>query len=595
MHDPRPMPIVENLSPDAVLDLEVLGDLELTTYVPIGGIDPDKDEVSIYPNWRGCGASGAVFDDCNSMVPLDKDELKDQGMPVTFDNSLLKSLDQGWVFYSYTLEINGALTKESDRRFFYVGKRPQPIALLPVAQVRGAHNLHIDAASIADTYFTAVVLPYENMTVGDVVTFVWQGYSSTGTARPVKSMPLELEKEQVGQALEFDILKAELSFIKDGKAETSYFITYADNTKPVTSSLVQTYNIKATTEPLLPAIEIPGVVGYLDPSQYTEGVKLSIPNYSSIQAGDHIVIYGRAPREGSANIVIPVDASIVGRGSFYAVLEHQWLVNNIGYDVVLSYQFSRWGAASSSQPLQVTISKERKLTERPHVPRATAGEVGEGEMAANIAVNGIEIKVPDDVELFPTDSMHVRLNEPGEPGYFLGENNPGDQRTFVVPMPAVAPNIGKQIKVYYHVTPVGTSLPLVSPHYTLTVLDLNSDEVAAPICTRPATSGNLSKQAVITAGGAQFTQRQFMYFQEGMWVKLYARVNGIKTYFRGSADQGQQVSNAEFTAGYLIIDIDKEYIQNITINGRLEVGAEISFDGGLVYKLFNVVSLTIVA
>ena len=168
------------------------------------------------------------------MVPLDRDQVKPEGMPVSITNLLLKSLDQGWVFYSYSFEINGTRTEESARRFFYVGKRPQKVALLPVAQVRGAHDLHIDADTISDNFLTVVVLPYENMTAGDVVTFLWQGYTATGTARPVIKSVIELVKEQVGQPLEFTVQKGQVTIIKNGKAEISYSIAYADDTRPVT-------------------------------------------------------------------------------------------------------------------------------------------------------------------------------------------------------------------------------------------------------------------------------------------------------------------------------------------------------------------------
>ena len=53
------------------------------------------------------------------------------------------------------------------------------------------------------------------MTVGDVVTFVWQGYRPDGTARPVVEMATELLKEHVGQVLEFEVLKNHLTVIKD--------------------------------------------------------------------------------------------------------------------------------------------------------------------------------------------------------------------------------------------------------------------------------------------------------------------------------------------------------------------------------------------
>ncbi|MQT39535.1 hypothetical protein GHO45_01125 [Pseudomonas sp. FSL R10-0765] len=93
---------------------------------------------------------------------------------------------------------------------------------------------------------------------------------------------------------------------------------------------------------------------------------------------------------------------------------------------------------------------------------------------------------------------------------------------------------------------------------------------------------------------AEFTQNKFMFFQAGLWVKVYASVSGVKTYFRGTALQGVQVSSEETVEEKLIISINKDYVNGIAINNKMVVGAEISFDGGEEYKQFDTVSLTVV-
>jgi hypothetical protein len=107
------------------LDLDQLGSRNLVTHVYFPGIEAAKGGF-IYPNWRGCTPAGDAVDNANNAWPIN-DTLGPEGLPIEFPNALLKSLDQGWVFYSYSVRLPGdpmpGPDDESRRLFFYVGVR----------------------------------------------------------------------------------------------------------------------------------------------------------------------------------------------------------------------------------------------------------------------------------------------------------------------------------------------------------------------------------------------------------------------------------------------------------------------------------------
>ncbi|WCM49876.1 hypothetical protein OH720_23235 [Pseudomonas sp. WJP1] len=117
----------------------------MTTHVHFPGIEQARGG-KIFPRWWGCNAQGEAGDnDPTEEWPIDG-VLEPDGRPVTFPNALLKGLNQGWVFYSYFVQLPGNSHREpeSKRLFFYVGKRPSVIADLAAPQIMESHGLALD-------------------------------------------------------------------------------------------------------------------------------------------------------------------------------------------------------------------------------------------------------------------------------------------------------------------------------------------------------------------------------------------------------------------------------------------------------------------
>lgn len=599
MSNPLPMPVIPQwLGADNTIDLDALGSLALETFVDVADLNL-TDGTLIYPNWRGCGALGEGYDDVDSEVAFQNSELTPYGFPITFANAELKKLDQGTVFYSFSYEIGSGNTRseESLRRFFYVGKRAGWVPLLSVVQMREGHDLHLDPDGIPEVGedYTAVIPPYENMRPGDVVEFTWAGYAQNGTPMPAHHLKITLEEKNLGQALEFIATRAWLQIIRDGRVELSYTVTYADSGRPVTPSPMQILQISAPTADKLPAIIIPGVSNYLDPGQYLNGLELSIDNYPAMRAGDSIVVSAIATRFGKNKIItINVDQTIVDRGFFNVFYDYEWLNSNSTVDVNFSYQFSRVGANGASVSLKVNISKERKLEDYPNVPEATDQGVGSGEISAKLAVKGVEVLIPDVVELFASDKTQVRCNQEGELGYYLGASDGASQRKLNIPMNAVAPNVGKSLSLYYQVIVDGVDVPLVSPAYALKIGALLPTDINPIVCTKPPTSMNLSKSAVLNAGGAEFTQSKWPYFLQDQLVKVQATANGQTYHLRGDAAVGEAVSENEFKSGHIIAKLASDIVQALAVSSELSVQSHISLDGGKNYIKVESIKLNIV-
>jgi len=599
MSNPLPMPVIPQwLGADNTIDLDALGSLALETFVDVADLNL-TDGTLIYPNWRGCGALGEGYDDVDSEVAFQNSKLTPYGFPITFANAELKKLDQGTVFYSFSYQVGSGNTRseESLRRFFYVGKRAGWVPLLSVVQMREGHDLHLDPDGVPEVGedYTAVIPPYENMRPGDVVEFTWAGYMQDGTPVPPRNLKITLEEKHLGQALEFIATRAWLQIIRDGRVELSYTVTYANSGRPVTPSPMQILQISAPTADKLPAIIIPGVSNYLDPGQYLNGLELSIDNYPAMRAGDSIVVSAIATRFGKNKIItINVDQTIVDRGFFNVFYDYEWLNSNSTVDVNFSYQFSRVGANGASVSLKVNISKERKLEDYPNVPEATDQGVGSGEISAKLAVKGVEVLIPDVVELFASDKTQVRCNQEGELGYYLGASDGESQRKLAIPMSAVAPNVGKSLALYYQVIVDGVDVPLVSPAYALKIGALLPKDINPIVCTKPPTSMNLSQSAVLNAGGAEFTQSKWPYFLQGQLVKVQASANGQTYYLRGDAAVGEAVSESEFKSGHIIAKLSSDIVQALAISSELSVQSHISLDGGKDYIKVESIKLNIV-
>jgi hypothetical protein len=587
-----PPPTVPDLLADNAIDLEYLGSANLRTFINYPGIAGGD---VFWPNWRGCSAQGEVVDTFTVRVRVEDDQLEPQGYPVDIDNSLLQRLDQGWVFYSYMPEAIGQPDdrgEESQRRFFYVGKRPAVSVLLPVPQFKESHELCVDL-DLLSADVTVATLPYRAMSVGDKVTFTWKGFFDDGVPMTPYTRNKTLADSDVGQPLKWVVPLTELQFIADGYAEMSYSIVYASPTETSVSAM-QTLRIVKPVAPLLPAISVKGAVGdLLDPEAFPDGITLAITLYPGILVGDDVVLY--ASGELDAIRTIRVDPSTITSGILEFTLDYAWLSANNGKEVTLIYQYARLGGAGTGVPVSLTLRKPLYLPP-PIVEKATAesGEEDEykGFLLARSTLGGVYIMLPNDAVIGADDKVQMHWEGYGNTGRYIADPTVGDPQRFYIPPQAVPANLGKRLDVSYRVTPPGEA-PYKSVVFDLLVKDIDS---GLPTIQCPDAPGGWLSLVRVLPEGVGFTLGSWMFMAEGQRVRVKAtgfKKDGTEEtiYLREGSDE--PVTKTEYDAGTLYSNLQRAFLENLALDVQFDVIVETSFDEGDSYKKFPTLPVTL--
>lgn len=289
---PLPAPEIIGLEPENWIDLDKLGAAPLMTWIKYPGLDQFSE---FWPNWRGCSALGEALDFADSKHTVE-DIPGPNGERIDIVNDLVRRLDQGWVFYSYLIpdltdpDLPG---EESERRFFYVGKRdvPEQTGGLKVVQFKESHDLKIDVDWIVGQA-TVVAPAYAAMSIGDKVTLRLEfSYDEDSDPEDEFETFITLTAENLNRPLEWKVPKGRLSVNEDWLVDASYSIVYATPTVS-TASPVQRLQIVRNVTGQLPPLTIkdfPDPV--LDPEWFPDGVVLQVPLYPRIQEDDVVVLY----------------------------------------------------------------------------------------------------------------------------------------------------------------------------------------------------------------------------------------------------------------------------------------------------------------
>jgi hypothetical protein len=581
MADTFPAPKVA-LGPNKELDLEQLGNNDLITHVHFPGIDQATGG-TIYPNWRGCTASGAAGDNANNQWPIDG-SLEPQGLPVRFPNALLKGLDQGWVFYSYSVKLPGEpnVGVESKRLFFYVGKRPSVEADLPVPQIKESHELALDPHKdvLPAEGVIIVAPPYAAMSIGDKVTLLWDGFTAGGAARPPIRPIKEVKEADIGQPLTWTVTKSNVMLIANGRVELSYRILYANN--ETSDSAQQILRIVAPPVTRLPEPTIKQYSGGpLDPSKFPNGAIVQIKLYPEARAGDSMVLYVHGARS-SNNLFLPmrVDPSTIDSGVLEFHLQYDWLAANIG-KIELFYQYSRPGEAMSANSLKVDIRNPLDLPV-PNISYTTPeGEEGakEGYMQAVDTTRGTQVRVSANAGAGST--VHLHWGSPGTPGHHVvTAPNPDDWQLFDIPANAIAMNMGasERLKVFYRVVLSGDLPDTYQDSEAFNLRIVTYPETQFPTIQCPLAQGTGGKLSLAQVGteGAEFRLGRWAYMHKGQILNI--KVVGHEEYLfkdhvvtESEADPGKSSISGWLSRNFLANQLGE--------GGKFKVSVTISFNG----------------
>lgn len=591
-----PPPKVPGLGPDNSIDLEQLGNDDLETFIDYPGL-AEGDQ--FWPNWRGCSATGEVIDYFNDLVIVGPGELTPQGMRVYIANYQLKALDQGWVFFSFQMDDPSAPDgrgEESLRIFFYVGKRSASSAL-PVPQLLESHDLHVDVSQIGPGGATVVTLPYQAMSVGDMVTLeVLFSRPDLGMEQPIKQTK-ELVASNLRKPLEWLVDQSSFLLFEDGYAELEFSVVYANPTVP-TQSHKQTIDLIPPTPPLLPALVIEQAVGdMLDPDAYPDGVTLIIPAYPGMQVDDHIVLSGIG--DTRVMITLRVDQSTVDSGRVEMTLGYDWLSANNGNDVSLSYRYARVGSAGTSESLELTLRKPLNLP-----PPIIEGAIREGEddeykgyLWGRNVTNGAYCNVPQEAVIGSGDKVQMVWEGHVNGGRYIADPTVGNPKRFQIPKQNMPANLGKRVPVYYQVTLPGETNPYKSRRFNLEIKDIEAGWPTIQIKSPPAPGNRVSLASVTTA--VELELGTWTFIAEGQRVRVIAKglltTGGEARFNLREGDAQEVVTEDEYYLGKVKVNLPKTFLETLKINEQFDVLVETSFDGGETYKEFPRISPQLIA
>ncbi|MNF58137.1 hypothetical protein D3C84_396850 [compost metagenome] len=587
MADLNPRPDIPELQPGDWIDLVKLGDDPLLTYIKYPSIAIDD---ALWPNWRGCGASGEVADHSTARVDvsIEGGYTSALGMPVYVPNDVLKNLDQGVAFYSYAVgdpldpKIKGP---ESLRVFCYVGKRAQQSANVPVAQIKESHELALDPDAVSEDV-TAVVPPYRAMSVGDKVTFKWQGYDQGGPVSEHSEFK-DIKTEHLGQPLTFTVPFIEIIGIPGGYAEISYSIEYAGGAGKPSVSDVQRIDIVKPGSAPLPPITFEDYTGDpINPGKYPNGLMLQVkPVYTDIQEGDWVLVYWTGSERAKSVIkALRVDRSTLDSGLIELLIEPQWLVANSNGRVQVTYQFARGGVARTAESLPLDIKKSLHLPP-PIVENATLDSLG-GWLPAQ--TSGVYVKVPDNAETGGGKvEMHWYGHENG--GRHIALTPDTDQR-FFIPASAIAANMStleqKRFPVFYRVVTDGVD----SIRFHLLVKPLPSSRYPTTKCVQ--VKDNKLSLFGVPLGGADleistppYDAWPFMAVGQLLTMEVTG-VNQAGENVRVFAREALPVTSAEFADKKVVAKLSRNFLITLKLNETFTIKARVSFDGGETYTAF---------
>lgn len=526
----NPTPKIPSLGPDNAIDLDGLGSSDLETFVNYDDID-DGDGIII--NWFGCGANGEIVDKFNDEVEVVDEELTPDGMPVRIENNIMQLLRNGSVFYSYRVRKPGGTPgDESLRLFFYVGKRPRTATALPVLQIRESHDLHLDLEE-APSIIKPWMVPYQAMSVGDIVTLHCRRYNPDGSEyTPALAYPREVKDGEAGQPLDLFLNRSDLLRVEDGSIELYYGIQYVDAAQQSTFSARQTIQLSAPTSATLPPLTIiDHEGGTINPALFPEGLRLRIEGYPGMSVGDELLCHASSDANDITPVVLraSVDASTLDKGFIELLLNSQWVGASQGAAIDLRYEYAWVGTALSAGPYQANVREPLNLPMvivQGAIPDPEEPVEGEGVLnVLNLSVSGVTIDIDQDANYGPEDQVVLHWEGYGVSGKHIvtTPTTPGG-RTYNIPPQYLPANFGRPVRVYYTVLQAGEPAPVSSEVFIVHVLQIEKSRYVAIQSVQGQLNNGTIYLSRIDASGELFTLRAWPYMREDQIVN--AVING---------------------------------------------------------------------
>ncbi|RRU23524.1 hypothetical protein EGJ34_03090 [Stenotrophomonas sp. 278] len=455
--------------------------------------------------------------------------------------------------------------------------------LLPVPQIRQAHDLHLDPVD-ASPVAQVVAAPYVGMAANDQVTFRFV---------PVDGMPptalrLELGEADIGRVMTWSLDSGELWNVYGMQAETSYDVVRAG--VEVATSQVQVITLLPPSSPYLPAPAIDDHAGGpLDPGAFPEGITVSVPLHWSAEVGDGLMLYWDGGAAARSTVKWQrVQAADLECGEVLIPVEPEWLLVNAGRHVQVIYQYAREGAAESALPLEVEILVPLVL-DPPRIERSEQeGEDEDGHKRGYLkgedAFQGAYVEVPESDAV--ADALSVAVHWEGHPhgGQYVASapHEAGRPLRFRAPAHAVAPNIGgesKRFRVVYRVTTeegrVHTSRP-----FMLRIRPVPQDRYEPAQCRQAQGKPGLS-MGDVPPQGAEIYVSAWPFQAAGQLLTL--RIEGVGLsgeVVNYIVRDAAPVTEQELAAGAVDGQLPRDVLATLGANTSFRLHTHVSYDGG---------------
>lgn len=583
-------PVVPHLDAFSVLDLDALSGADLITSIqlqdaPLG--------YWVHPNWRGTTVDGHALDSTEPIQIFSPNANLD--VPISYLN--LRAIDQGHALYSYTIQREQLAElgyEESRRVALLVGARNFPGAGLSVAVIKEAHELQFDRTDLSGAGATVAIAPWQAMRVGDRLTLNWQGVRNSGGLVPVYQVLHELREEELGKPLSLQIPYTQFALIAAGHGLLNYWINYADGDEE-TVAPTQRFLITPAPQDRLAPVAIVGHSGdILDPGLVAAQLTFSIERYEGLRDGDLLVVYAEDPATRVSQLVASVrlDRSSVDSGLLHCKVQAFWLWDYLDGDVSLSCHVARPGLAWSSEPRVLHVRAAMDLP-MPVIEGASGAGEEEGEFKALSTRNGVKVWVPSAAVYPAYAGLEMHWVGFGEAGSHVARTSTGDSPpAFLIDPAVVAPNMGKQVRVFYRVSLPGEPAR-DSRAFTVTVLPI-PDSAYPPLVCVEASNGVLSLAGLDSRGSTQ-TVAPWPLIAEGQRIDMYATgtLNGGPTT-RYTFFENKEISSIETTTG-VSTQLPKSWLNTLQLRTEVTFVVRVTADGGQSYVNFPRVYITLVS
>lgn len=291
---------------------------------------------------------------------------------------------------------------------------------LPPPTFQEGNDGWIDATEATDG--TPVAIPaYANISVGDVVTLYWQGYSDgmpvTGTAW---STTYTVTSSDLSAGFSVIVPAASVLPIGIGTAQSYYDVTFTATQSQGVSSAASV-NIDTVHSSLLPPPVFPEAAddGTIDSTEYVDGTPIVVA-YSGMSVGDGVNLYwqgfeadGVTPVSGTTwSDIHTVTAQEMTAGSFTATVPAAFITPIGDGKATGQYTvtFSSGGYAESSTT-QVNIMTN--LTNQLYLNAATGAPWRDNTSAPVVPVNTLTVSGPAGAGIAISLSENAYFNETG--------------------------------------------------------------------------------------------------------------------------------------------------------------------------------------